>query len=309
MGSEAFPVYALTGCTAVGKTDLALDWAEANDAEIVSCDSLLFYRGMDIGTAKPTREEQERVRHHLIDLREPNRQMDIGEYLERAIETLRDIRDRGKKALVTGGSGFYLKAFFEPVVDTVNVSEATKAEVARIEAAEGLPGLLEALLKWDPDCRTELDPDNPRRVARALERCLETGKSIRQLRNEFASQSNELIETKKRLVVLERDRDSLNRRIGERVKRMLSAGLIDEVERLKACGFEANASAAGSIGYRETLSYINGEYGKDELAERIETNTRRLAKKQRTWFRTQLPEGKRIDLGEANEGLVDCLFQ
>ena len=309
MSSESFPIYALTGCTAVGKTELALKWAESNDAEIVSCDSLLFYRGMDIGTAKPTLEERNRVVHHLVDVRDPDQQMDIGEYVERAISTLRDIRQRGKRALVTGGSGFYLKAFFQPVVDTVVVSDATKAEVARIESSEGLEGLRRALKERDPDCGIELDTDNPRRVVRALERCWETGKSVRQLKEEFACQSNELIEAEKRLVVLERDRDSLNRRIGRRVSLMMAAGLIEEVERLRDQGFEANASAAGSIGYRETLAYLRGEYGKDELVERIETNTRRLAKKQRTWFRTQLPVGQRIDLDNADVGLVARLFR
>jgi len=302
-------LYALTGCTAVGKTALALDWAEANDAEIVSCDSLLFYRGLDIGTAKPTREERERVPHHLIDIRDANVAMDIGDYVKLAIATIEGIRSRGKRVLVTGGSGFYLKAFFAPVVDAVVVSPVVREQVLGIEASTGLEGMVRKLEELDPNCRSAVDIENGRRVIRALERCLETGKTIRELKTEFAAQSNLLTEAPKQLVVLTRDRDRLNERITLRVSEMLRSGLIDEVERLKAEGFEANASASGSIGYRETLAHLRGEYSLDELKETVATNTRRLAKKQRTWFRTQLPQGKTIKLDEAGTDLVDTVFE
>ncbi len=309
MSVEDETLYALTGCTAVGKTALALDWAEANDAEIVSCDSLLFYRGLDIGTAKPTREERERVPHHLIDIRDANVAMDIGDYVKLAIATIEGIRSRGKRVLVTGGSGFYLKAFFAPVVDAVVVSPVVREQVLGIEASTGLEGMVRKLEELDPNCRSAVDIENGRRVIRALERCLETGKTIRELKTEFAAQSNLLTEAPKQLVVLTRDRDRLNERITLRVSEMLRSGLIDEVERLKAEGFEANASASGSIGYRETLAHLRGEYSLDELKETVATNTRRLAKKQRTWFRTQLPQGKTIKLDEAGTDLVDTVFE
>ncbi|MGK0239815.1 MAG: tRNA (adenosine(37)-N6)-dimethylallyltransferase MiaA [Verrucomicrobiia bacterium] len=309
MSVEDETLYALTGCTAVGKTALALDWAEANDAEIVSCDSLLFYRGLDIGTAKPTREERERVPHHLIDIRDANVAMDIGDYVKLAIATIEGIRSRGKRVLVTGGSGFYLKAFFAPVVDAVVVSPVVREQVLGIEASTGLEGMVRKLEELDPNCRSAVDIENGRRVIRALERCLETGKTIRELKTEFAAQSNLLTEAPKQLVVLTRDRDRLNERIALRVSEMLRSGLIDEVERLKAEGFEANASASGSIGYRETLAHLRGEYSLDELKETVATNTRRLAKKQRTWFRTQLPQGKTIKLDEAGTDLVDTVFE
>ena len=309
MSVEDETLYALTGCTAVGKTALALDWAEANDAEIVSCDSLLFYRGLDIGTAKPTREERERVPHHLIDIRDANVAMDIGDYVKLAIATIEGIRSRGKRVLVTGGSGFYLKAFFAPVVDAVVVSPVVREQVLGIEASTGLEGMVRKLEELDPNCRSAVDIENGRRVIRALERCLETGKTIRELKTEFAAQSNLLTEAPKQLVVLTRDRDRLNERITLRVSEMLRSGLIDEVERLKAEGFEANASASGSIGYRETLAHLRGEYSLDELKDTVATNTRRLAKKQRTWFRTQLPQGKTIKLDEAGTDLVDTVFE
>ncbi len=308
MNQAVKPIFVLTGCTAVGKTDLSLEWAEANGAEIVSCDSLLFYRGMDIGTAKPAREEQARVPHHLIDIRDASEQMDIGDYLKLAIETVADIQSRDKNVLVTGGSGFYLKAFFGPVVDSVVVSEATRERVAAIQSVDGLAGMVRALEELDPQCREELDTENARRVIRALERCMETGKSVRELREAFAAQTNALAEAPKRLTILERDRDDLNNRIERRVSEMLSNGLVEEVKRLQAEGLEANASASGSIGYRETLAYLRGEYSLETLEETIATHTRRLAKKQRTWFRTQLPTGKEIDLTADGEKLADSLF-
>lgn len=301
-------LFVLTGCTAVGKTDLALAWAEAFGAEIVSCDSLLFYRQMDIGTAKPTILERARAPHHLIDIRPPTVQMDISEYIELAIEAVEEIWSRGRKVLVVGGSGFYLKAYFEPVVDRVVVSANTRARVREIEKENGLAGLLEALKEIDPDCEEIIDTKNPRRVARSLERCLETGESISSLKTRFSNQRNRLIDSEKRLVVLEREKSDLNARIEKRVIEMLEDGLIDEVKRLEGLGFASNPSAVNAIGYRETLDYISGSCDRDTLIERIVVNTRQLAKKQRTWFRTQLPNGKRVDLSNAEPVDIQSLF-
>lgn len=301
-------VFALTGCTAVGKTEWALAWAEAHDAEIVSCDSLLFYRQMDIGTAKPTAKELARAPHHLIDVRPPSVQMDIGEYIELAIQAVEEIWSRGRKVLVVGGSGFYLKAYFEPVVDSVAVSSSTRTRVREIEKEEGLAGLLGALKAIDPKCEEFIDTKNPRRVARALERCLQTGESLLTLRTRFQSERNRLIDSEKRLVILEREKSDLNARIEKRVIEMLENGLIDEVKRLREMGFESNPSAVNAIGYRETLEYLAGKYDRDTLVERIVVNTRQLAKKQRTWFKTQLPNGKRVDLTNAESKATQSLF-
>ena len=301
-------LFVLTGCTAVGKTELALSWAESRHAEIVSCDSLLFYRHMDIGTAKPSARERERVPHHLIDIRPPSERVDIGEYVEMAIQAVEEIWSRGRSVLVVGGSGFYLKAFFEPVVDSVLISPETRAKVRDIEKETGLEGMLKALKKVDPNCEEEVDTKNSRRVVKALERCLETGENLRTLKARFQSQRNRLIDSKKNLVILEREKSELNIRIEKRVVKMLDDGLIDEVERLKEVGFESNPSAANAIGYRETLEYLSGVYDYDTLIERIATNTRKLAKKQRTWFRTQLPNGKRVDLTGTQSLDIDCLF-
>lgn len=302
-------LFVLTGCTAVGKTRLALDWADSNDAEIVSCDSLLFYRGMDIGTAKPTLSERARVPHHLIDICDAGQQVDIAAFLPLAIASVKDIQARGKKVLVTGGSGFYLKAFFAPVLDSVEISEKTRETVRKLEVESGVAGLVEALKSLDPDCEGELDVQNPRRVARALERCMETGHSLSQLKAAFSNQKNSLTESPKQLVVLERDRDELNERIEQRVRAMLEQGLIEEVAKLKSEGFESNPSAAGSIGYRETLAFLEGKCDGETLISDIILDTRRLAKKQRTWFRTQLPTGRVLNLTNKPCAKIEELFE
>ncbi len=301
-------LFVLAGCTAVGKTEWALKWAEANGAEILSCDSLLFYKGMDIGTAKPTLSERSRLPHHLIDIREPHEQMDIAAFLPLAIAAVKDIHSRGKKVLVTGGSGFYLKAFFSPVMDSVRISTKTREAVLCIEQEGGLEKMVEVLRSLDPYCEDELDIQNPRRVSRALERCMETGKSMRQLKVDLSVQKNALTEMSKTLVVLERDREELDARIEERVAAMLKEGLVEEVQKLRSAGFESNPSGAGSIGYRETLAFLDGQCTIENLACNIVVDTRRLAKKQRTWFRTQLPVSKTINLTKGPSLEISQLF-
>ena len=303
------PIYCLTGCTAVGKTELALRWAEENQAEIVNCDALLFYRGMDIGTAKPSLEERARVPHHLIDIASPLEPMDVGRYLDLAIEAVREIQSRGLRALVTGGSGFYLKAFFAPVVDRVSVSPEVAQRVAEL-MEEGLPCAVAELKARNPDGLDGLDTQNPRRVAKALERCMESGNTIGQLKQLFQSEQNPLLATAKRLTILERDKDELNRRIEQRVEAMLESGLLQETRRLLDEGIEANPSAARAIGYRESIAHLKGEIDLATLRERICVNTRRLAKKQRTWFRGQFPEqARRVNLTETGDVACSSLFE
>ncbi|MEY3609437.1 MAG: hypothetical protein RLZZ447_2225, partial [Verrucomicrobiota bacterium] len=167
-------LHLLTGPTAVGKTEWALRWAEVHGAEILSCDSLLFYRGMDLGTAKPTPAERARVPHHLIDVCAPDAPMDVARYVDLARAVVADVAARGRPILVCGGSGFYLRAFLGPVVDAVEVPAAVRTEVAALAAA-GARARLRAL---NPEGLGGLDEANPRRVTRALERCLASGKTL-----------------------------------------------------------------------------------------------------------------------------------
>ena len=283
-------IHILTGCTAVGKTDQALRWAEAHGAEIVSCDSLLFYRDMDIGTAKPTVTERARVPHHLIDVCAVTEPMDITRYVALTQTAVLEIATRGRPVLVTGGSGFYLKAFFAPVADAVAVPPAVRTRVRGLTAETAL-GELRAL---NPAGLGSLDTANPRRVLRALERCLASGRTLVELAADFARQRPPFADWEIKLTRLERPADELAQRIEQRVAAMLAAGLVDEVKGLGTRGLLENPSAAKAIGYREVLACLAGDLPESELAAAIVRNTRALVKKQRTWFRTQLPPHREV---------------
>jgi len=278
-------LHLLTGCTAVGKTEWALRWAETHDAEIVSCDSLLFYRGMDIGTAKPSSAERARIPHHLIDILEVNEQMNVNRYVALAQKAVAEITARGKRVLVTGGSGFYLKAFLAPVADDVRIPEDVRTAVGRLSLEE----MIDELLRLNPDGLGTLDVANRRRVSRALERCRVSGKTLATLIKEFTARPSPFVEWTIALTQLDRAPEELARRIEGRVAAMLEAGLVEEVKTLLTLGLKENPSAARAIGYREVIAHLDDPRPDRNLAEEIAKNTRALVKKQRTWFRTQLP--------------------
>lgn len=299
---SARPVlHVLTGCTASGKTELALRWAAAHGAEIVSCDSLLFYRGMDIGTAKPTPAELACVPHHLIDICSVRERMDIVRYVELARSAVAGIHARGRSVLITGGSGFYLKAFFAPVADAVAVPDEIRRRVQGLD----LTAALAELRQLNPDGLGNLDTANPRRVTRALERCLASGRSLRVLQEEFARQPAPFADCAVRLIRIARPPEEMRRRIELRVAAMLGAGLVDEVRRLANDGLRDNPSAASAIGYREVLAMLDGELTEAELPAAIIRNTHALVKKQETWFRTQLPAHPAV---AAEEATIEGLF-
>jgi tRNA dimethylallyltransferase len=292
-------LYLLTGPTAVGKTEWALRWAEEHNAEIVSCDSLLFYRGMDIGTAKPTPAERTRVPHHLIDTCHVTERMDVTTYVARARAAVEEILARGRKVLVTGGSGFYLKCYFAPVADDINVSSAIRTTVGVLSPEVALARLCEL----NPQGLGTLDLANPRRVTRALERCLASGRTYLELNAEFARAPSPFADFTIQLTTLDRAPKELEKRIEQRVAAMLSAGLFDEVRRLRELGLEQNPSAAKAIGYREVLAMLDGQTAERDVANEIAKNTRALVKKQRTWFRTQLPPHRAADAAAIQSAL------
>ena len=294
-------IQVITGPTAFGKTGVALAWAERAGAEIVSCDSLLFYRGMDLGTAKPTAAERQRVPHHLIDTCDVSERMDVTQFVTQARAAVAGIRARGRAVLVAGGSGFYLKSFFAPVADEVAVPAGLRAEVARLPLAETLT----RLRVLNPAGLGELDTANPRRVARALERCLASGRTLPDLAAEFARQPGPFADCQVALTELAQPPNELERRIEARVEAMLRGGLVAEVQRLCAAGLRDNPSAARAIGYREVIDFLDGRLPEKSLAAEIAKNTRALVKKQRTWFRTQLPEHRVVTAGGLT---VDGLF-
>lgn len=282
-------LYVLSGPTASGKTELAIQWAEDNDAEILSCDTLLVYKGMDIGTAKPTKEQQIQIKHHLIDCVEVGFQFCIKDYIQRAKLAIESILAKDKKVLIVGGSGFYLKAFFEPVADSVEVDFLIRTEIQNRLMIKGLQGLVEDLKAINPLGLGNLDVQNPRRVTRAFERCISSGKQIVQLEADFKEQKCEFEKFDKKLFILDRMDVDLKQRIRKRVETMVEVGLLDEVKELMDKGILNNPSACMAIGYREVIDWI--KQGKKEpisaLKERIITHTWHLVRKQKTWLRNQ----------------------
>ena len=283
-------LYIITGYTAVGKTRLSLDWAEAHDAEIISCDSLLFYRGMDIGTAKPSADEMAEVPHHLIDVVSPSKQYSIHEYLEAVKTVVADIHARGKRVLIVGGSGFYLNAYFAPVVDHLKLDPALEAEIVDWFKGQSLEDSVKALELLNPGGLGDLDTQNPRRVLKAWLRCLAAGKPLTEVLLDFKKLPGEFDHFDREVIVLSRPKEDLEARVALRIDQMISDGLVEEVKGLLDDGISNNPSAAGSIGYRETIAHLAGGLTEAELAGTIAQNTRRLLKKQRTWFKKFLPQ-------------------
>lgn len=290
-------LYVLTGPTAVGKTEKSIQWALEREAEILSCDSLLIYRGMDIGTAKPSKEERSLVPHHGIDLVDCEVPFSVKAFQDYAWEKVQEIHQRGKEVLITGGSGFYLKSFFAPVVDEVPVSKKVRTEVQALQK-KGIRSLIDSLKSVNPEGLGNLDLQNPRRVAKALERCWGSGKSLLELQATFAEQKSPFSSYQIKATLLQRSRESLHKRAELRIEKMWKNGLIEEVKQLKSLGIENNPSASGAIGYREVLAYLEegNPLTAEQVKEQILFHTRQLIRKQETWFRKQIPFNQKMDL-------------
>lgn len=290
----------LVGPTAVGKTALSLHLAGRFDGEIVSADSRLFYRGMDIGTAKPSRADQDRVPHHLIDICDPADTLTLGEYQRLAYRTVDVVLARGRLPLLVGGTGQYVTA----VVEGWGIPKVAPQPALRDAlAALGGPELARWLAALDPESAARIDPRNVRRVVRALEVTLVTGTPISVLQRKTPPPYDML------LLGLQRARDDLYARIDARVDAMLAAGLLDEVQRLAARGYGRGVPAMSGLGYRQLLDHLDGALTLDEAVARIKFETHRFARQQATWFRSDDPriqwlDAAQPDLFPAAEALV-----
>jgi tRNA dimethylallyltransferase len=289
-------LYFLIGPTSVGKSELALEWASSHGAEILYCDAFCVYRGMDIGTAKPDKSEQAIVPHHGIDLVDVDRVFSVADYVAEAKRVVEDCERRDVPLLVSGGSGFYLRSFFHPVLDETTVPEAVRMEVAAMRDEGGLDAMVAALKALNPSGVENIDLQNPRRVQNALERCMASGQQLAELQKAYREMPVPFPDYEKRICLLSRSPEDLWDRIEKRTKKMLDRGLIDEVRSLRDKGLEKNASAASAIGYREVLEWLDMGGSLDFLAERIAVDTRQLVKKQRGFFKNQLPPAHVVEL-------------
>jgi tRNA dimethylallyltransferase len=288
MMTEAPPLHVLTGPTAVGKTDAALDWAEQHNAEILSCDSVCVYRGMDVGSAKPTTAQQARVRHHGLDLVAPTDRFSVVQFVSMARAAITDAHQRGKKILVTGGSGFYLAAFFGPVADEYPISDAA-IEMVRTLQTQGPAAVLAALqeIEGTTELPSWLDTRNPIRVVKALERRLASGRPLNSLREDFLLRPGPFADHPVTSELLERPDGELRKRIAQRTDEMLRSGLIDEAEHLLTLNLDPELASARAVGYRATMEWLQDgrRVALEGLAERINLDTWALVRKQRKWFR------------------------
>ena len=283
------PITIITGPTCCGKTSTAIELAEKIDGEIISCDSVLVYKGMDIGSAKPTKYEQERVKHHLIDVSDVSQKFDVSKYIEHAKKSLADILQRGKQPIIAGGSGFYLKAWFSAVTDNLEIPDEVLRKADEIELQSGDEGLRQALLELDPNAPQCVDILNPRRVKNAYQRCLASGKSAQQLLDDFKKLPCPLGDFERNLTILDFPDEQLFARIQLRTKQMIDDGIVDETKSLLESGILENPSASSAIGYRETIAFIReNKSDLSELQKEIQANTIALVRKQRKFFRNNL---------------------
>lgn len=274
------PVIVLLGPTAVGKTELSLGLCERFQGEVVGADSRQIYRGMDIGTAKPTAAELARVPHHLIDICEPDEPFSLADYQQRAYATIAAIHARGHVPFVVGGTALYIRA----IVEGLRIPEAPpnpqlRAELETLLAEQGREALFQRLQALDPATAAVIDGQNPRRVLRALEIFLTTGQSKVALEGAAPPPYRFL------QIGLDRPRALLYERIDRRVDEMIAQGLIAETERLLAAGYRPPLPAITSLGYREIIAYLEEGLPLPQAIEKIKTETHRYVRHQSTWFR------------------------
>lgn len=273
-------IYILAGPTAAGKTDIALRIAEKLDAWIISADSRQVYRGMDIGTAKPSKSDRAMIKHFLLDVIDPDSVFSAGEFLTSALDIIKSAQQQNRNILVVGGTGLYIRA----LVKGFNLAGTPKIDDIRNELDErlktcGLENLVEELNRLDSNASESIDLKNPRRVIRALEIVKATGKPLDQSRG-----SNERDDFNFAVIGLRRDREELRERIQSRINLMIESGWIDEVRNLASKNYDNDSPAMTGIGYKELREHLDGIIDLDLAVERINIRTRQYAKRQMTWF-------------------------
>ena len=293
----------LAGPTAVGKSALAVGLAERLGGEIVSVDSMQVYRGLDIGTAKPSAEQRARVPHHLIDVVEVSQPFDAARFAQLAVEAVAGIRARGRVPILCGGTGLYFKALFE------GLGEAPPGDAALRSAlgAMPLPELLRELAERDPLAYGRIDRQNPRRVIRAVEVIRLTGRPFSEQRAQWDG-GPQTAGHGCLLLGLQRAAGDLRRRIDARVQEMIRRGLEAETRRLLQEGLGQNPTAMQALGYRQVAQYLAGQRSLAETVELVKVRTRQLAKRQMTWFRRQMRlRWIRLEGEPETEGVVEQL--
>ena len=301
----------ILGPTAVGKTALSLELAKALNGEILSADSMQVYIGMNIGTAKPSEKERKEIPHHLIDMVLPDKDWSVADFIEKANEDVLLINKKRKLPVMVGGTGLYLNAFLEgfefPIIPANKVlREALEKEAKKV----GSEALHSRLRKIDKKAAEKINPNDLKRIIRALEVYEQTGKPISKLQKKNPVSKRYNIQ----IVGLNMERKKLYKRIEERVDNMIGAGLIDEVKKLIKAGYSKDLTSMQALGYKEVIDHLEGKYSKEEMIELLKKNTRNFARRQLTWFRRfkgakWFSAGKEEDLfGSVLQSLKDLKF-
>ncbi len=294
----------IAGPTAVGKSEIALRLAERLGGEIISADSMQVYRGLDIGTAKPSPTDRARVPHHLIDICDLTESFDAAQFVRLAQKSVEEIQARGRVPVFCGGTGLYFKAFLS------GLGEAPAAHPELRVKLEAMPfeALLRELRERDPAAYEKIDKQNPRRVIRAVEVIRLTGKKFSQQRAEWKAQS--AIPPKINFYCFTRSAADLHARINTRVDAMFARGLVDETRELLKQGLAENQTAMQAIGYRQVVEHLRGGRSLAETIELVKIRTRQFAKRQLTWFRRQLdPDWMELQPEESLDSIAANLLQ
>ena len=276
-------IIAIAGPTASGKTALSIQLAKEMDGEIVSCDSMQVYKDMDIGTAKPTREEQAGIPHHMLSVAEPWEDFSVSRYCAMADPIVEDILRRGKSPIIVGGTGLYMDALIRGNAFAPCPSTGRREELEALAASQGIEAVIEMLRAVDPESAARLHPSDQKRIIRAMEVYLETGMTI----TEHNRKTQEIPPKYHpiRFTLTDRQRQTLYDRIDRRVDTMVEAGLIEEIQGLLARGIPEKCTAMQAIGYKEFVAALHGACSLEEAAGQVKQSSRRYAKRQLTWFR------------------------
>lgn len=276
-------ILVIVGPTASGKTRMAVELAQRHNGEVISADSMQIYRTMDIGTAKPTKEEMGGIPHHMIDVADPEEDFSVARYVEMAARCVDDVLARGKLPIVAGGTGLYIDSLLSGrTFAPFSPDSALRGELERELAEKGGQAMLEALAQVDPEAAQRLHPNDHKRIIRALEVYRSTGKTITQHNRETQAippRYNALT-----IGLAFQDRQAMWRRIDQRVDEMVAAGLEDEVRRLLTSGISPKCTAMQAIGYKEFTQALSGEMTWQEAADVVKLRSRQYAKRQLTWF-------------------------
>lgn len=297
------PVIVVLGPTAVGKTEFSLGLAEAVGGEILNADALQVYRGLEIGTAKPTPEQRQRVPHHLIDILDPTERYSAGDFARRARQLIAELEARGRRAVVVGGSGLYLRALLEGISPIPPGDPKVRQQLRDQLDEVGVAPLYAQLRQADPTTAERLGATDTQRILRALEVLQVSGRPLSSWIAERPFGEQRLPAIRFGLTL---PRDLLYHRIEARVETMVQAGWVDEVRHLLASGLSPDAPAFQAIGYRQLVRHLRGEWPLDQALTHIVQETRRFAKRQSTWFRKE-PDVEWLPAQDAAQRLPDLL--